>query len=79
MEPVSLFIETTEVFTKLSKTEIFSLTSATTIVVLESNIILNPLYNFGKVEVIKFINLPIDERLKSDKQLLIFLLFFGIG
>ncbi len=32
----------------------------------ESNIILNPLYKeFGKVEIIEFIELPIDERLKK--------------
>jgi len=62
--------KTTEVFTKLSKDRnIFALRVPSTIVGFESNIILNPLYkDFGKVEVIEFINLPIDERLKSDKH-----------
>ena len=62
--------KTTEVFTKLSKDRnIFALRVPSTIVGLESNIILNPLYkDFGKVEVIEFINLPVDERLKSDKH-----------
>jgi len=60
--------KTTEVFTKLSKDRnFFALRVPSAIVGLESNIILNPLYkDFGKVEVIEFINLPIDERLKSD-------------
>jgi len=40
-----------------------------TIVGLESNFILNPLYkDFGKVEVIEFIHLPINERLKREKR-----------
>jgi RES domain-containing protein len=62
--------KTTEVFTKLSKDRnFFALRVPSTIVGLESNIILNPLYkDFGKVEVIDFINLSIDERLKSDKH-----------
>jgi RES domain-containing protein len=62
--------KTTEVFTKLSKDRnFFALRVPSAIVGLESNIILNPLYkDFGKVEVIEFINLPIDERLKSDKH-----------
>jgi RES domain-containing protein len=60
--------KTTEVFTKLSKDRnFFALRVPSAIVGLESNIILNPLYkDFGKVAVIEFINLPIDERLKSD-------------
>jgi RES domain-containing protein len=62
--------KTTEVFTKLSKDRnVFALRVPSTIVGLESNIILNPLYkDFGKVEVIEFIKLPIDERLKSNKH-----------
>jgi RES domain-containing protein len=62
--------KTTEVFTKLSKDRnVFALRVPSTIVGLESNIILNPLYkDFGKVEVVEFISLPIDERLKSDKH-----------
>lgn len=62
--------KTTEVFTKLSKDRnVFALRVPSTIVGLESNIILNPLYKeFGKVEVVEFIKLPIDERLKKDKH-----------
>lgn len=62
--------KTTEIFTKLSKDRnFFALRVPSTIVGLESNIILNPLYkDFGKVTVIEFINLPIDERLKSEKH-----------
>lgn len=62
--------ETTEVFTDLAKDRnVFALRVPSTIVGLESNIILNPLYKeFGKVEVIEFIELPIDERLKKDKR-----------
>jgi len=62
--------KTTEIFTKLSKDRnVFALRVPSTIVGLESNIILNPLYkDFGKVEVIEFIKLPIDERLKKDKH-----------
>lgn len=61
---------TTEVFTKLSKDRnVFALRVPSTIVGLESNILLNPLYKeFGKVEIIEFIKLPIDERLKKDKH-----------
>lgn len=60
--------KTTEIFTKLSKDRnFFALRVPSSIVGLEYNIILNPLYkDFGKVEVVEFINLPIDERLKSD-------------
>lgn len=59
--------DTTEVFTKLSKDRnVFALRVPSTIVSLESNIILNPLYReFGKVKIIEFIELPIDERLKK--------------
>lgn len=62
--------KTTEIFTKLAKDRnIFALRVPSTIVGLESNIILNPLYkDFGKVEVIEFIKLPIDERLKNSKH-----------
>ncbi len=62
--------KTTEVFTNLSKDRnVFALRVPSTIVGLESNIILNPLYKeFGKVEVIEFVKLPIDERLKKDKH-----------
>ena len=62
--------KTTVIFTNLAKDrKIFALRVPSTIVGLESNIILNPLYKeFGKVEIIDFIELPIDERLKKDKR-----------
>ena len=62
--------KTTEIFTKLAKDRnTFALRVPSTIVGLESNIILNPLYkDFGKVEVIEFIKLPIDERLKNSRH-----------
>lgn len=58
--------KTAAVFTNLAKNrEFFALRVPSTIVGLESNIILNPLYKeFGKVEVVEFVTLPIDERLK---------------
>jgi RES domain-containing protein len=62
--------KTTEIFTDLAKERnFFALRVPSTIVGLESNIILNPLFkDFGKVEVIEFIDLPIDERLKKYKR-----------
>jgi RES domain-containing protein len=62
--------KTTEIFTDLAKDRnVFALRVPSTIVGLESNIILNPLFKeFGKVKVIEFINLPIDERLKKYKR-----------
>lgn len=62
--------KTTKYFTELAKnTDFFALKVPSTIVGLESNIILNPLYKqFGQVEIIEFIKLPIDERLKYDKR-----------
>lgn len=62
--------KTAEVFTKLAKNhDFFALKVPSTIVGLEHNIILNPLYKeFGKVEVVEFIKLPIDERLKMEKH-----------
>jgi RES domain-containing protein len=62
--------KTTEVFTNLAKDRnFFALRVPSTIVGLESNIILNPLYKeFGKVTVIEFIDLDIDERLTKDKR-----------
>jgi len=62
--------KTTEIFTDLAKDRnVFALRVPSTIVGLESNIILNPLFkDFGKVEVIEFIDLPIDERLKKYKR-----------
>ena len=61
---------TTKFFSKLSKNpDFFALRVPSTIVGLESNIILNPLYkDFGKVEVVEFISFPIDERLRSGKR-----------
>ncbi|GAA0876301.1 RES family NAD+ phosphorylase [Wandonia haliotis] len=61
--------KTTSVFTSLAKDRnVFALRVPSTIVGLESNIILNPLYkDFGKVEIVDFIELPIDERLKKDE------------
>ncbi len=58
--------ETMEVFTDLvNKKNIFALKVPSTIVERESNIILNPLHkDFGKVEIIEFIKLPMDDRLK---------------
>ncbi|MGM0478151.1 MAG: RES family NAD+ phosphorylase [Bacteroidota bacterium] len=62
--------KTTSVFTNLAKDRnVFALRVPSTIVGLESNIILNPLYKeFGKVEIIEFIDLPIDERLKKEER-----------
>lgn len=50
--------KTTEVFSNLAKDrDVFALRVPSTIVGFESNIILNPLYKeFGKVEIIEFIN-----------------------
>ena len=62
--------KTTVVFTNSAKDRnFFALRVPSTIVGFESNIILNPLYKeFGKIEIIEFIELPIDERLKKDKR-----------
>ena len=60
--------KTTNVFTNLTRNrDFFALKVPSTIVGLESNIILNPLYkDFGKVDISEFIKLPIDERLKAS-------------
>ena len=62
--------KTTKVFTELAKDiNRFALKVPSTIVSLESNIILNPLFKeFGKVQIVEFIELPIDDRLKKDKH-----------
>lgn len=62
--------KTTQIFTDLAKDRNrFALRVPSTIVGLESNIILNPLFKeFGKVEILEFIELPIDNRLKKDKR-----------
>lgn len=59
---------TTEIFTQLAKDRnFFALRVPSTIVGLESNIILNPLFkDFGKVEILEFIQMPIDERLRKQ-------------
>ena len=58
--------KTTKVFSNLSKNRDFlGLKVPSTIVEMEYNIILNPLYkDFGKVEIVEFITLPIDDRLR---------------
>lgn len=63
--------KTTKLFTNLVKSNnFFALKVPSTIVGLESNFILNPLFKeFGKVEVVEFIKLPIDERLKFEKRI----------
>ena len=55
--------ETTQIFTEFSKDrKNFALRVPSTIIGLESNIILNPLFkDFGKVEVAEFFELPIDK------------------
>ena len=59
--------KTTNVFTSRAvNRDFFGLKVPSTIVRLESNFILNPLYkDFGKVEVLEFIPIPVDERLKA--------------
>ena len=60
--------KTTELFTNLAKDRnFFALRVPSSVVGLESNIILNPLYkDFGKVEILDFIKMPIDERLTQN-------------
>ncbi|WP_432670866.1 RES family NAD+ phosphorylase [Flavobacterium sp. SM2513] len=60
--------KTTEVFSTLAKDRnFFALRVPSSIVGLETNIILNPLYkDFGKVEIVEFIKMPIDERLTQN-------------
>lgn len=62
--------KTTEIFSNLAKSnDFFALKVPSTIVPLEYNIILNPLFKeFGKVEIIEFLELPIDNRLKTDSH-----------
>ncbi|WP_417361446.1 RES family NAD+ phosphorylase [Galbibacter sp.] len=63
--------KTTQIFSKFAKDNgFFGLKVPSTIVPLEDNIILNPLYkDFGKVEIIEFIDLPVDQRLKTAERL----------
>lgn len=60
----------TQIFTRLVKNRsFFALKVPSTIVPMEHNIILNPLFqDFGKVEIVTFLTLPIDDRLKSEKH-----------
>lgn len=60
--------ETTGLFSGLAKSrDFFGIKVPSTIVPLEFNFVLNPLFkNFGQVEIVEFLELPIDERLKSD-------------
>lgn len=60
--------KTTQIFSELAKKrDFFALKVPSTVVPMEHNFILNPLYkDFGKVEIIEFLELPIDDRLKSD-------------
>lgn len=62
--------KTTEIFSNLARNnDFFALKVPSTIVPFEFNIILNPLFKeFGKVEIIEFLDLPIDERLKSESH-----------
>lgn len=62
--------ETTRIFSQYAKDNtFFALKVPSTIVPVEYNIILNPLYkNFGKVEIVEFLDFPIDSRLKSPKR-----------
>lgn len=59
--------ETTDIFTELTKSKDFlALKVPSTIVRLEYNFILNPLFKeFGKVEILEFIQMPVDVRLKK--------------
>lgn len=58
---------TTRVFTKhVRNSDFFALRVPSTIVPMEDNIILNPLYSdFSKVRIREFIQVPLDARLKS--------------
>jgi len=62
--------KTAGVFTKLANNRnFFALKVPSTIVPMEHNYILNPLYKeFGKVEIVEFIDLEVDSRLKEDKR-----------
>mgnify|MGYP005814115935 FL=1 len=62
--------KTTSVFTDLAKSrDFFALKVPSTIVGVEHNYILNPLFkDFGKVSIIEFFDLPIDPRLKESEH-----------
>lgn len=61
---------TTELFSSLAKSrDFFALKVPSTIVPFEHNFVLNPLFkDFGQIEVVEYLELPIDDRLKSDKH-----------
>jgi|SRR5690554_145802 len=61
--------KTTAFFSEKAKNrDFFAIKVPSTIVPLEFNFVLNPLFkDFGQVEIIEFLDLPIDERLKIDK------------
>lgn len=62
--------KTTAVFTELAKDRnVFALRVPSSIVGLEHNIVLNPLYKeFGVVAITEFIELPIDRRLTKNER-----------
>ena len=62
--------ETTALFSELVKgRDFFALKVPSTIVMLEHNYILNPLFKeFGKVQILEFIELQVDNRLKSFRK-----------
>jgi len=62
--------ETTEIFSNRAIDKaFFGIKVPSTIVPLEFNFVLNPLFRkFGEIEILEFLDLPIDERLKTDKH-----------
>jgi RES domain-containing protein len=62
--------DTTQLFsTKVKNRDFFAIKVPSTIVPLEFNYVLNPLFkDFGRVEIVEFLDLPIDERLKTSKH-----------
>lgn len=62
--------ETTEIFSNRAIDKaFFGIKVPSTIVPLEFNFVLNPLFKkFGEIEILEFLDLPIDERLKTDKH-----------
>jgi len=59
--------KTTKIFTNFVRDEnIFALKVPSSIIPMEYNFILNPLYpDFGKVKILNFVKVPIDSRLKA--------------
>ena len=62
--------KTTSYFSdKVKDRDFFGIKVPSSIVPLEFNFVLNPLYkNFGQLEIMEFLDLSIDERLKSNKR-----------